>query len=282
MEIQAINFEELRKYESFSSVAEMDKSIYEYIEFIRFDVPQSVIDVLLYLGRASLRCVGLSFMKQATIAKGTGYSRKTINKALKMLEAFGIVDSVRTKTKAGRPSVKIMRILPFCLEVLHQRVTSYQVDEANGSNGLTLIEDFEPIIYESKKHLKEEDKKAANKDNIDNMSINELDSSFIPSTIVDKDFIQTARPFFCSAKIFKLWGIVKNVMKQAKLEAVTNDVIESVKESFKTTVFMYKANRIRSSFENYFFGVLSSMLGAAKRREVMSNGGGIFYNWLEE
>jgi biotin operon repressor len=118
----AIEFQELKMHQSFSTIDEMDNSIYSYIEHIRKEVPQSVIDVLLCLGRASLRCVGISFMKQTTIANITGYSRKTINKALKTLEALGVVDSVRTKTKSGRPSVKITRILSFCLEGYNKRL----------------------------------------------------------------------------------------------------------------------------------------------------------------
>jgi hypothetical protein len=153
-----IEFQELKKHESFSTIDEMDNAIYSYIEHIRKDVPQSVIDVLLCLGRASLRCVGLSFMKQSTIANLTGYSRKTINKALKTLEVLGVVDSVRTKTKAGRPSVKIVRILPFCLERLQPAVTTREVDEAKGDNGLTLIDEFEPIKTESQKQEKENNK----------------------------------------------------------------------------------------------------------------------------
>ena len=147
----AINLKELKKHETFSSVEEMDKSIYSYIDHIRGEVPTSVIDVLLCIGKASLRCVGLSFMKQETIAKDTGYSRKTINKALKTLETLGVVDSVRTKTKAGRPSVKVVRILPFCLERLHAGVTSYNGGEANSDAALTLIDEFEPFKAESQK-----------------------------------------------------------------------------------------------------------------------------------
>lgn len=155
MTFAAIDIQELKKHESFPSVEEMDKSIYSYIDHIRKDVPQSVIDVLLCLGKASLRCVGLSFMKQATIAEQTGYSRKTINKALKTLESLGVVDSVRTKTKAGRPSVKVMRILPFCLERLQQGVTSYTSNKASNDGGLTLIDEFEPFETESQKQEKD-------------------------------------------------------------------------------------------------------------------------------
>ncbi|AXI31452.1 hypothetical protein CIB87_21300 [Priestia megaterium] len=274
----AINLKELKEHESFKSLEEMDKSIYQYIDHIRHDVPQSVIDVLLCLGRASLRCIGLSFMKQSTMGNMTGYSRNTINKALKTLESLGIVDSVRTQTKSGRPSVKVMRILPFCLETLHQKITSTESNKPNGDNELNLIDEFEPILTESKKHLKED----SIQDNIDEIPFEQLDYSFTPKNIVDEAFIRTAKPFFSAAKIFELWGIVKNVMKQRKLKIVSKDVIENVNVAFKTTVFMYKANRIKKSFKNYFFGVLDSMLATVKRKEAIENGMNdiVFYNWL--
>ncbi|WEA43802.1 helix-turn-helix domain-containing protein [Priestia aryabhattai] len=274
----AINLKELKEHQSFKSLEEMDKSIYQYIDHIRHDVPQSVIDVLLCLGRASLRCLGLSFMKQATIANMTGYSRNTINKALKKLESLDVVDSVRTQTKAGRPSVKIIRILPFCLETLHQKITSVGNDKVNGDNELNLMDEFEPLVPKTKKNLREDNVR----DNIKEISFEQLDHSFTPKNIVEEPFIQTAKPFFGAAKIFKLWGIVKNVMKRRKLECLSQEVNESVIEAFKTTVFMYKANRIKSSFENYFFGVLDSMLSAIKRRELSNEKNKIFYNWLEE
>lgn len=274
----AINLKELKDHESFTSLEEMDKSIYQYIDHIRHDVPQSVIDVLLCLGRASLRCLGLSFMKQATIANMTGYSRNTINKALKTLESLGIVDSVRTQTKSGRPSVKVIRILPFCLETLHQKMTSAESDKANWDNELNLMDEFEPILTESKKLLKED----SVQDNIDEIPFEQLDYSFTPKNIVDEPFIRVAKPFFGAEKIFKLWGIVKNIMKRRKLQCLSQEVSESVIEAFKTTVFMYKANRIKSSFENYFFGVLDSKLTIVKRREAVEIGMNniVFYNWL--
>ncbi|PRS16536.1 hypothetical protein C6W27_09040 [Bacillus paralicheniformis] len=278
----AIDFKELRQYESFKNIEEMDKSIHEYIEYIRHDVPQSVIDVLWCLGGSSLRCVGLSFMKQATIAKETGYTRKTVNKALKTLESLGIVDSVRTKTKSGRPSVKVMRILPFCLERLQQGVTSYKGEETNGDNGLTLIDKFEPF-QENHSSIKREDNKVHDQEPIESISIDDLDSSFIPDTIVAKKFVQAAKPFFKVWKIYRLWGIVKNAMNQAKL-TLSKESIEATIEAFKTSVFAYKAGRIKSTFENYFFGVLSSMLAPIRRREVAATSEGdiLFYDWLND
>lgn len=270
MSFAAINFKEMKEHESFSNIGEMNKSIYDYIEHIRKDVPQSVIDVLLCLGRSSLRLVGLSFKKQATIANETGYSRKTINKALKILEALGVIDSVRTQTKAGRPSVKIIRILPFCLERLQQGVTSDQADHFNNDAYLKPIDNFEPIVQEASKNYLKEDKKDAIQDHIDLMSVEELGEEFIPSNIVPQAFKVAVKPFFHAYKVFRLWGIVRNVMNKNRLYTVNNDVMEAILEAFRTTVFMYKAKRLNGSFENYFFGVLRSMLGVIKRRQVMA------------
>lgn len=216
-------------------------------------------------------------MKQATIAKNTGYSRKTVNKALKTLEAYGVIDSVRTKTKKGRPSVKIVRILPFCLEKLQQAVTAIDADHAYGDNGLNMIEKFEPFKSESPKTLKED------KSTVTDIPFDQLDDSFVPKTIVANEFVQLAKPFFNAATIFKLWGNVKSVMKQSQLDFVSYDVMESVKEAFKSTVFMYKANRIKTTFDRYFVGALTNELVAIKRRELrdsIPNDSIFAYKWL--
>src|SRR5699024_769818 len=201
----------------------MDQSIYDYIEHIRYDVPQSVIDVLLCLGRASLRYVGLSFMKQATIAKETGYSRKTVNKALKTLESWGVVDSIRTKTKAGRPSVKVVRNLPFSIERLHQGVTTNEADECNNDGDLTLIDKFETLKAESYPNNKTLDKdgdqteEAENKsvDNIDNMDVDQL-QDFIPDVIVERDFVEITKPYFGTRKILSLNRTLQNALNKFK------------------------------------------------------------------
>ncbi|MEK4406685.1 helix-turn-helix domain-containing protein [Sporosarcina sp. FSL K6-6792] len=281
----AINLKELRQHETFASVGEMDKSIYEYIDYIRHDVPQSVIDVLLCLGKASLRCIGISFMKQATIAKDTGYSRKTINKAIKTLETLGVVDSKQTKTKAGRPSVKVMRILPFHLKRLQQGVTSYEGDKANGGNVLTLIDEFEPFVQES---LKQE-----NNNIRESQSIIEKVSKL--STNMDID------------------GNLKNVVRYLALK-VGNKVKEGLRiESFGAYCEKVFANEVRrfavmqsiaeekhqkedaekNRFDNFvmrYFGDRFEVIGSFAQQEARrmyqettqsKRPNPVFYNWLE-
>ncbi|MFC4022713.1 helix-turn-helix domain-containing protein [Oceanobacillus longus] len=269
-EINAINLKELRKHESFENISQMDESIYNYIEHIRHDVPRSVIDVLLCIGKASLRCVGISFMKQSTIAKDTGFTRKTVNKAIKRLESLGVVDSVRTQTKAGRPSVKIMRILPFSLVRLQQAVTSYETDEANNDEGLTLVETFEPIVPESLNSFNTLDKpveQSANESSVD--KIDDIDpdqlNDLIPDVVVESDFVKLAKPFFGTRKILSLSRVLRNALNKHSLTYYDPSIPEAIEKAFKATVFAYKYNRIKKTFASYFFGVLDTELSKVKR-----------------
>ncbi|MED3624670.1 helix-turn-helix domain-containing protein [Neobacillus thermocopriae] len=285
MDIKAINFKELQQYEPFSSIEEMDKSIYEYIDHIRKDVPQSVIDVLLCLGKASLRCVGLSFMKQATIAEQTGYSRKTINKALKTLETLGVVDSVRTNTKAGRPSVKVMRILPFCLERLQQGVTSYIGDNSSNDVGLTLIDDFEPIQTESQKQ--EKDIISDNKEIIEKVSI--------LSTTIDLDGNLKNIVRYLALKI---GDKVKNGLQIQSFSSYCEKVFSNEIRKFAVMKKIeetkkQKEESARRRFDNFvlkYFGEKFEDLGSFVQKEAVRMYKEItepkpypvpFYNWLE-
>jgi biotin operon repressor len=285
VDIKAINFKELQQYEPFSSIEEMDKSIYEYIDHIRKDVPQSVIDVLLCLGKASLRCVGLSFMKQATIAEQTGYSRKTINKALKTLETLGVVDSVRTNTKAGRPSVKVMRILPFCLERLQQGVTSYIGDNSSNDVGLTLIDDFEPIQTESQKQ--EKDIISDNKEIIEKVSI--------LSTTIDLDGNLKNIVRYLALKI---GDKVKNGLQIQSFSSYCEKVFSNEIRKFAVMKKIeetkkQKEESARRRFDNFvlkYFGEKFEDLGSFVQKEAVRMYKEItepkpypvpFYNWLE-
>ncbi|GAB3800214.1 helix-turn-helix domain-containing protein [Virgibacillus kimchii] len=73
----------------------MDAKIYEYIDVLRQDEqPESVVEVLLYLGRSSLRIKGVSFAKNQTIADGIGMSVSTVKRVLKALREYGMIESI--------------------------------------------------------------------------------------------------------------------------------------------------------------------------------------------
>ena len=141
--------QELKRYSLFKKQDEMDKDIWRYVEWLQtYNVRQSVVDVLLHLGGRALMVLGIAFPKQTTIAKSLNITPKTVNLALKDLEAFGIIDSQRT-LNGWQASGKVYRIQPFCIERLSQKVKSVDCVKPYSTNELTLVSEFEPYSTET-------------------------------------------------------------------------------------------------------------------------------------
>lgn len=145
-----INLKELQKYATFKKQSEMDDDIYRHIVKLRADeVPTSVIDVLLCLGRSSLRVLGVSFNRYETIAQSIGKSKSTVLRAVRALKEYGIIDVIPTLKKWGsyghsrKRSVNVIRVLP----VTSQDETSVQTVEATSCNDSNENMQAEPIIH---------------------------------------------------------------------------------------------------------------------------------------
>ena len=139
---------ELKAYATFEKQSEMDATIYDYIEVLRSnEEPESVIEVLRFFGRSSLRVLGVSFAKYQTIAESAGYSRRTVIRAINALESYGIIDKVPTLKKwigRGRKrSVNVVRILAMA----PQGGTSVEPDETSSDNGQASVSCSEPFEY---------------------------------------------------------------------------------------------------------------------------------------
>lgn len=82
-----LSFKNIEQYRTFKTTAQMDTKVYEYIETLRADeVAKSVIEVLRFFGRSSLRVTGISFAKYQTIADSIGISKRTVIRAAKVLK----------------------------------------------------------------------------------------------------------------------------------------------------------------------------------------------------
>lgn len=214
-----LNTKELKRYSLFSKQDEMDRSIWSYVEWLNeYNVRQSVIDVLLHLGSRALMTLGIAFPKQTTIAKCLKLSDKTVNLAIKDLEALDIIESKRT-LNGWQASGKVYRIKPFCLERLSQKVKSVKCVKPYSTNELTLVSDFEPYSSEAPTLKKDVAAKA--------------DSS--NTTDKPKTFYQRLKELAQARKgaipnFSKLMNIIFGRMKKLKKEAVqlTHQQLENV------------------------------------------------------
>ncbi|MFC7062761.1 helix-turn-helix domain-containing protein [Halobacillus seohaensis] len=119
------DLKELAEHVTFASKVEMDEKIYEYLARLQADEqPDSVIEVLRFFGRSSLRLLGVSFAKYQTIADSVGISKSTVIRAVKRLVEFGMIDKLPTvkkwRGKSRKKSVNVIRILPTLSNMITQ------------------------------------------------------------------------------------------------------------------------------------------------------------------
>jgi hypothetical protein len=202
---------ELKEHATFRQQSEMDNTIYEYIEQLRNDeVPESVIDVLLFLGRSSLRVLGVSFAKYDTIGKAVGKSKSTVIRAVRTLKEYGMIDVIPTLKKwhgygaSRKKSVNVILVTP-------QNETTVTHDEATAGKGQTDETQSESLVN---KHQ-------------DLYILDTAIKNCIPTPIYE-----ALSPFYGASDLQRLTGIVF----RAKA-AVHRDIrLESHKDAFKTCV----------------------------------------------
>ncbi|MBG9595663.1 transcriptional regulator [Bacillus mycoides] len=250
---------ELRKYESFKSVTEMDNTIDKTLK--EYNLKDSERVILIKLSQYSCKFVGVSYMKNQTLADSVGYSKRTVQRALKHLSELGIITRIEQKrAKTGGYGAFICVINPF---ECHLKLSSCREAESPCEDSTEeQTEGNETII--PKANLQELNKR------------NDLDVSYLDNSHIPTEFINAVKPFIGSAKeVYSLWG--KVVLAQRKYAPSLTDSTEIAIQAFKQSVFAKKMKRIRKDFKGYLFGVLAKMLSVEQRRYNKEN----LWNWLE-
>ncbi len=112
-------------------------------------------------------------------------------------------------------------------------------------------------------------------------SFKDLDYTFVPDT-VPQQFIHTVKPFFDRAtEIYTFWEKALMAYRQFEFYQSLEQMTAIATNAFKTTVFQYKHRKIKTSFMQYYYGTLTTMLSAEKRREHAASSNIPTYNWLE-
>src|SRR5699024_4561278 len=166
---ETIDLTKLKQYETFDTIAEMDERIYKYIEVLRnVEQPESVIEVLLFLGRSSLRVTGVSFAKYQTIADSVGKSYRTVVRAMNTLADYGMIERIPTVKKwigkSRKKSVNIIVISSSLSSMSHKDDTTAETEEVTQEkpdNGENVIEPFVHNHFNSSNTLLETEKLTA-------------------------------------------------------------------------------------------------------------------------
>ncbi|MGH0679018.1 helix-turn-helix domain-containing protein [Bacillus luti] len=239
---------ELRKYESFKSVAEMDNTIDKALKEYKLKDSERVI--LIKLSQYSCKFVGVSYMKNQTLADSVGYSKRTVQRALKRLSELGIITRIEQKrTKSGGYGAFICVINPF---ECHLNLSSCREAES-------------PCEDSAEEQTKENETIIPKTTPKDIKERNELNITYLAGSGVPTEFIQACSPFYNTAKEVKaLWWRMELAQKRFAPSLI--DFTEIAVSAFKQSIYKLKAKRIKGSFKGYLFGVASNMLSLAQRK----------------
>ncbi|MEH6934570.1 helix-turn-helix domain-containing protein [Bacillus sp. JJ783] len=238
---------ELRKYQSFNSITEMDNSISEYLSV--YKLKESEYTVLWKLACYSCKFIGVSYLKVDSLADLTGYSKRTIQRALKVLSELRIITRINQfKPVKGGYSASITVINPY-----ESHLAKSPCEEA--------VEPTPDCAEEPPSHTDTINYKTkSSKDNtyvLDELGINHLVAAGVPI-----DFASLAISYFDATKVYKLWSRVQLAARKYAPDLV--DTAEVAISGLLASVLASKAKRVRD-FNGYFYGVLAQKLSTAQR-----------------
>ncbi|WGG47656.1 helix-turn-helix domain-containing protein [Rossellomorea sp. DA94] len=99
---------------TFDSIEELNKTVRYYKEKFHTKLTKSTLLVLDQLHRYSCVYLGVSFRTKNNIAKSLDISRKTVQRACRVLEDLAIIKQLETKRKSDmRQSSNVIQILPI-------------------------------------------------------------------------------------------------------------------------------------------------------------------------
>lgn len=254
---EQITFQNIEKYKTFDAVANMDEKIYEYIEMLRNDEqPESIIEVLRFLGRSSLRVIGVSFAKYQTIANSIGMSVSTIKRAIKSLKEYGMIEVTPTikkwlgRGKSRRKSVNLIVIKSECKYDFSQMTGQYDssnnVEKDEQDKVDTSENQSEPIYNKHTYSI------TGNTYCMDGMTIR----------TPYKRFTDTVKQFVGNGKqsvVSRLYGVYRGQTKGLRGNYEDDELINVAIQAIQTTFQAKKTRNIRN-LPGFFNGVLSNLL----------------------
>lgn len=237
---------ELRKYQSFNSITEMDNSISEYLS--AYKLKESEYTVLWKLACYSCKFIGVSYLKVDSLADLTGYCKRTIQRALKVLSELGIITRINQfKPVKGGYSASITVINPY-----ESHLAKSPCEES--------VEPTPERIEEPPSHTDTITYKT--KISKDNIYVDELGIDHLVAASVPTEFASLAISYFDATKVYKLWSRVQLAARKYAPDLV--DTAKVAISGLRASILASKAKRVRD-FNGYFYGVLAQKLSTVQR-----------------
>jgi len=270
--LKSANYTEMKQLQSFKNIAVMNEAIRGFLYTYKHELAPSAINVLKTVSRHACKIVGVAFLKVDTIAKLTESSKRTVQRALKTLESYGVIERKATMREKGGSghNVYVIRAVDGC--VTPDVTAEMSSREEEKSVDVPSVEQSE-LSSETVIAKTSPSKRINKRINVKDV---QLDESFTPSN-VPQEFVDATAPFYRSADvIYRLWNRVLIAYKKSELSRPVEEteVLSDVVQAFKESIFAKKASKIHNTFEGYFYRIVEAKLAVWKRRETP------LFDWL--
>ncbi|WP_137790976.1 hypothetical protein [Bacillus sp. E(2018)] len=289
--MRAGNIYQFKNMSKFQSVAEFNQhkdmflqlhpDLFTRSEYIAFEV----------LSQYSVVVPGVANAKIATLVaacskKQGGISRATFMRMLRKAKSTGFLKVHNTYRTSGGLAHNIFVFHPIDVPsetLMIHRDTQEIPSQSKVQSTKTMPESMNLLtnLENKDQNIRQEKNVSITTPPISNKpQLQDLDHTFVPSN-VPTDFIQSVKPYYDRAdEIYTFWHKAIIAYKKFNFRTPIEQLTSTIIEAFKTTVYLYKKRKIKTSFTQYFYGTLSGMFSAEKRREHAAYNPRPHYNWL--
>ncbi|UCZ55218.1 hypothetical protein LGQ02_02925 [Bacillus shivajii] len=247
------------EYSKFEDVASFNEAIHQWLDQYHDYFTKGEKLALTFLTRYSVKVVGVSNVKIATILKviheeynGNGISRSTFKRMISKAKKIGMITTYTMKRNNGGQSSNLYVFQPYSDDGGSPSRKS-QSGQAQSYVPERRLHTNEPPYQQKMNHLIKTKEYKTNK--FINKRKESLDHSYT-SDDVPSTFRKLVKNFFdCADTIESYWRMVRICAYKNSYETDQNLMIDNAIKAFKQTVRAMKKKNIRRPIA-YFYGVL--------------------------
>lgn len=246
----------LSEYQTFQSKQQLNEAIAGHLAAHRYDLNETVRNVLTVISRYAVKFPGVAHLKAATLADLIGKSEKTARRCINKLEALGIIRKVATTRKVnGGKGANILVVQPA---VVDQSTMSSRQVGAEPTESSVQLPEIKSEPYHSINQLKDTKETAG-----------ALKRS-IPAPLYN-----ALAPYFNDADMYRAVGVLYRAKASVDRSITVEDHASEFIDGLQSVIFAYKRGRVRSLF-GCLYAAWREVAVVIKRREVFAD----MYDWL--
>lgn len=253
----------LSQYQSFDSVQELNHHVKQHTNRRYHDMNETQRQVLQLISQYSVKFAGASHLRIQTIADAIGKSRRTVERAIRVLIDLNVIERLNTTRRvSGGKGANIYRILPC-----EERDVASEVSHCEESAEVTAPKDNAPITEKESANL------LSYNSNIHTRDGNDAAKRGLRSAIPTQIY-EALTPYFDAKGMYDTYGILlrakASVDRKITLEEYADDYIDE----YYNVIRKYKRGEVRS-LNGLLYSAWQRVTAEISRRRALAAGKGL-------